>query len=89
MTIPPSANSVLFSSLFALTTWSRRKKIQNFLSWCLSSVEGNDEAILSWNFYGLANNKDESEVFFRIKRSTTLQKLVHTLCTTVPWIPNH
>ncbi|ONI22604.1 hypothetical protein PRUPE_2G138800 [Prunus persica] len=51
-TIPPSANSALFSSLFALT-----KKIQNLLTWCLSSVEGNDEAILSWSFYGLANNK--------------------------------
>ncbi|CAL2235789.1 unnamed protein product [Prunus armeniaca] len=36
---------------------AHKKKIQNLLTWCLSSVEGNDEAILSWSFYGLANNK--------------------------------
>ncbi|CAL8106679.1 unnamed protein product [Prunus armeniaca] len=36
---------------------AHKKKIQNLLTWCLSSVEGNDEVILSWSFYGLANNK--------------------------------
>ncbi|CAL8990214.1 unnamed protein product [Prunus brigantina] len=56
-TIHPSANSALFSSLFALTAFRRRKKMQNLLTCCLFSVEGNDEAILSWSFYVLANNK--------------------------------
>ncbi|CAL9031400.1 unnamed protein product, partial [Prunus brigantina] len=36
---------------------TQKKKIQNLLTWCLSSVEGNDESILSWSFCGLANNK--------------------------------
>ncbi|KAL6280307.1 hypothetical protein ACE6H2_017188 [Prunus campanulata] len=36
---------------------AQKKKIQIFLTWSLSSVEGNDEAILSWSFCGLANNK--------------------------------
>ncbi|CAL2236612.1 unnamed protein product [Prunus armeniaca] len=36
---------------------AQKKKIQNLLTWCLSSVEGNDEVVLSWSFYGLANNK--------------------------------
>ncbi|CAL8998367.1 unnamed protein product [Prunus brigantina] len=36
---------------------AQKKTTQNLLTWCLSSVEGNDEAILSWSFYGLANNK--------------------------------
>ncbi|CAL9009219.1 unnamed protein product, partial [Prunus brigantina] len=32
-------------------------QIQNLLTWCLSSVEGNDEVVLSWSFCGLPNNK--------------------------------
>ncbi|CAL9008777.1 unnamed protein product [Prunus brigantina] len=49
--------AALYSSLFALTTWRRRKKIQHLLTWCLSSLEGNDEVVLSWSFCGLANDK--------------------------------
>ncbi|ONI26248.1 hypothetical protein PRUPE_1G012600 [Prunus persica] len=36
---------------------AQKKKRQNLLTWCLSSVEGNDEVVLSWSFCGLANNK--------------------------------
>ncbi|CAL9007185.1 unnamed protein product [Prunus brigantina] len=43
---------------------AQKKKIQNLLTWCLSSVEGNDEAILSRSFYGLANNKHQMEDVF-------------------------
>ncbi|CAL9006748.1 unnamed protein product [Prunus brigantina] len=49
---------ILFS--LRIDGMAQKKKIQNLLTWCLSSVEGNDEAILSWSFYVLSNNKVRS-----------------------------
>ncbi|KAH0998130.1 hypothetical protein GBA52_021994 [Prunus armeniaca] len=46
---------ILFS--LSIDGMAQKKTTQNLLTWCLSSVEGNDEAILSWSFYGLANNQ--------------------------------
>ncbi|PQQ08900.1 hypothetical protein Pyn_03095 [Prunus yedoensis var. nudiflora] len=43
---------------------AQKKKIQNLLTWCLSSVEGNDEVVLSWSFYGLAKDDDKVSPLF-------------------------
>ncbi|CAL8166651.1 unnamed protein product [Prunus armeniaca] len=49
--IPLPVSRLIFFSLHT------EKKIQNLLTWSPSSVEGNDEVVLSWSFFGLANNK--------------------------------
>ncbi|CAL8160505.1 unnamed protein product [Prunus armeniaca] len=70
---------------------AQKKKIQNLLIWCLSSVEGNDEVVLSWSFYGLANNKVEnvSTIFVcRIPRNSTLSTATLELCyLCIPYVP--
>ncbi|CAL2268898.1 unnamed protein product [Prunus armeniaca] len=64
---------------------AHKKKIQNLLTWCLFSVEGNDEAILSWSFYGLANNKVSWPCDFEFTSKFMCERVLNFLNFFVVW----